>query len=77
MKTEEPAPSSKDLRELARRIQEEADPNKMIELVQQLIAAFDQQQSRQKARLRGEHIPGGAPHGKAAEPVDSGGAQRA
>ena len=40
-----------ELRELARRIQDETDPGKMIELVQQLIAEFDEQQSRQ-TRLR-------------------------
>jgi hypothetical protein len=35
-----------DLRELARRIQEETDTNKMIELVQQLIARFDESRSQ-------------------------------
>jgi len=43
-----------DLRELARQIQEETDTNKMIELVQQLIARFDDKQIRQ-APLRGSH----------------------
>jgi molybdopterin converting factor small subunit len=32
-----------ELRELAKQIQEETDTNKMIELVQQLIAKFDEQ----------------------------------
>ena len=35
-----------DWRELARQIQQEKNPQKMIALVQQLIANFDQQQSR-------------------------------
>ena len=38
--------SNEDWRELARQIQEEKDPHKMIELVQQLIAKFDEQQAR-------------------------------
>ena len=33
-------------RELARQIQQEKDPQKMIELVQQLIANFDQQKAK-------------------------------
>jgi hypothetical protein len=37
-----------DLRELARRIQEENDSNKMIELVQQLIAKFDETRSKRR-----------------------------
>ena len=37
--------SNEDWRELARQIQEEKDPQKMIELVQQLIAKFDEQQA--------------------------------
>lgn len=53
MKTEEMTPDPKDLRELARRIQEEMDPNKMIELVKQLIAGFDEQQSLRKVQFRG------------------------
>ena len=36
---------NEDWRELARQIQEEKDPQKMIELVQQLIAKFDEQQA--------------------------------
>jgi hypothetical protein len=35
-----------ELRDLARQIQEETDTNKMIELVQQLIAKFDDKQMR-------------------------------
>jgi hypothetical protein len=50
-KPEETNAQVSDLRELARRIQDETDPAKMIELVQQLIAEFDEQQSR-KTRLR-------------------------
>jgi hypothetical protein len=52
MKTEETFPDPEELRELARRIQEEMDPNRMIELVRQLIAGFDKQQERRKAQLR-------------------------
>jgi hypothetical protein len=36
------------LRELARRIQEETDPDKMIELVRELIARYDEQRLRQE-----------------------------
>jgi len=43
-----------DVRELARRIQEETDSNTMIKLVQQLVAALDKQQL-QKAHLRGQN----------------------
>lgn len=35
-----------DWRELARRIQEEPDSSKLVNLVQQLIAKFDEQNSR-------------------------------
>ncbi|MGA2356083.1 MAG: hypothetical protein ABSG02_16420 [Terriglobales bacterium] len=35
-----------DWRELARRIQEESDSSKLVNLVQQLIAKFDEQNSR-------------------------------
>ena len=42
--------ASEDLRELARRIQEETDTNKMIELVQELIAKFDEQKLMTDAR---------------------------
>jgi hypothetical protein len=63
MKTGDGATDPKDLRELARQIQEEVDPNKMIELVQLLIAGFDEQQLR-KARFRGQD-------GKATAPTDT------
>ena len=33
-------------RELARRIQQEMDPNKMIDLVQELLARFDEESSK-------------------------------
>ncbi|MGH9497918.1 MAG: hypothetical protein ACRD3L_02135 [Terriglobales bacterium] len=54
MKTEDTVPDPKDLRELARQIQEEMDPDKMIKLVQQLIAGFDEQQDCRNARVRGQ-----------------------
>jgi hypothetical protein len=74
MKIEETASARKDLRELARRIQEETDPNKMIELVQQLIAGFDKQQLLQNGKHRGDGL--GDPLGeKVAESAESGGAQ--
>jgi len=38
-------PSSDDWRELARLVQNEKDPHKMIELVQALIARFDKEKS--------------------------------
>jgi len=41
---------NEDWRELARQIQEEKDPQKMIELVQQLIATFDEEQLRKGSR---------------------------
>jgi hypothetical protein len=55
-----------DLRELARRIQEETDSNKMIELVQQLIAKFDEQEL-QKARARTQIIGSQGPSETPAE----------
>jgi hypothetical protein len=39
-------PGPEDWRELARKIERETDPNKMIELVQELIAKFDQDRLR-------------------------------
>jgi len=54
MKTTDAAPDPKNLRELARQIQEEMDPDKMVELVQQLIARFDKQQQLRNERFRGQ-----------------------
>jgi hypothetical protein len=50
-----------DLRELARRIQEEKDTNKMIELVQQLIAMFDEQQVRKSLQEPSQEGPSRVP----------------
>jgi hypothetical protein len=40
----------KDWRELAERVQQETDPNRMIELVQQLITKFDEEKLRKGLR---------------------------
>jgi hypothetical protein len=42
--------TQEDWRELAQRVQQEKDPNKMIELVQQLIARFDDDHLRKGSR---------------------------
>ena len=42
-KANDGVPSTTDWRQLAQRIQTEADPQKMIELVQQLIEHFDEE----------------------------------
>ena len=47
-------PSDDDWRELARQIQQETDPNMMIELVQELIAKFDEEQLRRDLSSRRE-----------------------
>jgi len=47
---EDGIPTDADWRDLAKRIQEEADPQKMIELVQQLIAKFDEEKIRKNLR---------------------------
>jgi hypothetical protein len=39
-------PNPEDWHELAQRIQKETDPNKMIELVRELIAKFDEDKLR-------------------------------
>jgi|SRR6266403_5714540 len=39
-------PNPEDWRELAQRIQEETDPEKMIDLVRELIAKFDEEKLR-------------------------------
>jgi len=44
-------PATGDWRDLARRIQNEKDPIKMIELVQELIARLDAEQLRNGLRL--------------------------
>ena len=56
-----PAPDG--WREIAQQIQEETNPTKMIELVQQLIARFDQEEQRttllraEKSRTDTDQIP--------------------
>jgi hypothetical protein len=47
-------PSTDDWRELARQIQQETDPNMMIELVQEPIAKFDEEQLRRDLSSRRE-----------------------
>ena len=49
-----------DLQELARRIQEETDSTKMIELVQQLIVKFDESRSR-RPHAEGRTLPATEP----------------
>ena len=39
-------PADPNWRELARRIQDETDPEKMIELIRELIAKFDEERLR-------------------------------
>jgi hypothetical protein len=39
-------------RDVAQKVQQEQDPNRMIELVQQLIATFDEEQLRKRLRPR-------------------------
>ncbi len=41
-------PTDPSWRELARRVQEEADPAKMIELIRELIARFDEEELRRR-----------------------------
>jgi hypothetical protein len=77
MKTTDAAPDPKNLRELARQIQEEMDPNKMIELVQQLIAGFDEQQQLRKEQFRGQDGTPSAPADTARGSVNSGEAESA
>jgi hypothetical protein len=55
-KSEETNARANDLRELARRIQDETDPGKMIELVQQLITQFDEQQSEKPNHRQGNGV---------------------
>jgi hypothetical protein len=45
-RTADGLPTSDDWRELARLVQKEKDPQKMVELVQALIAQFDKDRSR-------------------------------
>ena len=44
------APTNEDWRELARRIQKENDPEKMMELVHELLAKFDEEKLRRSLR---------------------------
>ena len=53
--------TQQDWRELAERVQQEPDPNRMIDLVQQLITKLDQE------TLRKGLTPGSQPNGNAAE----------
>jgi hypothetical protein len=46
-------PTNGDWRELARRVQQEKDPQKMRELVKQLIAALDEERVRGKSPAKG------------------------
>jgi hypothetical protein len=39
-------PTAGDWRDLARRVQDEKDPDKMVELAQQLVAKFDEEQRK-------------------------------
>jgi hypothetical protein len=51
-----------DWRELARQIQAEKNPQKMIELVQQLIAKYEEQQARKSPPSKAETPkPSGSP----------------
>jgi hypothetical protein len=43
-------PTHEDWRDLARQIQAETDPNKMIDLVQQLVNKFDEERLRKSLR---------------------------
>ncbi len=45
------APASRAWEELAARAQQETDPKKMIDLVQQLIASYDEEKMRSKRGL--------------------------
>jgi hypothetical protein len=40
------APAQEDWRQLAQRVQQELDPNRMIGLVEQLIVTFDKEKAR-------------------------------
>jgi hypothetical protein len=46
MRSEAPARTNDDWRELARRIQKENDSEKMMELVHELLAKFDEEKLR-------------------------------
>jgi hypothetical protein len=48
--TSDGVPSQDDWRDVARMIQQETDPQKMVELVQQLITRFDDEKSRKSPR---------------------------
>ena len=43
-------PKNEDWREIARRIQQETDPEKVFELVQELIAKFNEEKLRKNLR---------------------------
>lgn len=44
-------------REVAQQVQQEQDPTRMTELVQQLIAAFDAEETRKRPRSGGTQRP--------------------
>ena len=44
------APTNEDWRELARRVQQENDPEKMMELVHELLAKLDEEKVRRSPR---------------------------
>lgn len=48
--TSDGVPSQDDWRDVARMIQQETDPQKMVELVQKLITRFDDEKSRKSPR---------------------------
>jgi hypothetical protein len=50
MQSETLARTNEDWRELARRIQREDDPEKMVELVHELLAKFDDETVRRSPR---------------------------
>jgi hypothetical protein len=54
-------PNPEEWRELAQRIQQETDPDKMIELVRKLIAKFDEQRLRKSLlpdrKMQGQDCP--------------------
>lgn len=60
-KTDDGVPITGDWRELAHRIQEEADPQKMIELVQQLVDKFDEEKLQKNLPCSADSKSSGSP----------------
>ncbi len=50
MQSEAPTRTNKDWRELARRIEKENDPEKMVELAHELLAKLDEEKLRRSPR---------------------------